>query len=170
MGGVAILDHTEQSGQLESWRPDTSGRNPASHRVYIDGVCVVVLLARDGQQSKIVKRESLLGGTAPLFQEQQRERFFRLASLWRRERQSGMDIHVQIEHPAYREIVGMGEAVIPYVLEEMRNSDEFWFPALAEITGATPVPKSSYGSVRKVKEAWLDWGRDQGYHCGVLDR
>ena len=35
--------------------------------------------------------------------------------------------------------------------------------ALGEITGANPVPAESAGKVREMAQAWIEWGRSQGY-------
>ena len=66
-------------------------------------------------------------------------------------------------HPAYRQIVGMGWAVVPLLLSELRRKPDHWFIALKEITGENPVPASGEGNVRMMADAWVRWGVAGGY-------
>ena len=45
-----------------------------------------------------------------------------------------------LEHPAYRQIIGLGPRALPLVLRDLREHGRFWFPALAAISGENPVP------------------------------
>jgi len=38
-----------------------------------------------------------------------------------------------------------------------------WHRALRQITGADPVPPADRGNLDKAAEAWLRWGKKQGY-------
>jgi hypothetical protein len=62
-----------------------------------------------------------------------------------------------IEHPAYRQIIGLGPAVLPLMLRDLAESGRFWFPALHAITGENPVPDDAAGDVERMAGAWLDW-------------
>ena len=66
-------------------------------------------------------------------------------------------------HPAFQEIIGMGEAVIPLMLRDLEERPRLWVWALPRITGADPVPGSDRGNIAKMSEAWLRWGREHGY-------
>jgi hypothetical protein len=66
-------------------------------------------------------------------------------------------------HPAFREIISMGEAVVPLMLRDLEQGPHFWVWALPEITGAHPVPESDRGNIAKMSEAWVRWGKEQGY-------
>lgn len=66
-----------------------------------------------------------------------------------------------IEHPAYRQIVGLGAAVLPLLLRDLSESHRFWFPALSAITGENPIPEDAAGNVTRMTEAWLAWGRER---------
>lgn len=159
---TVVIRHADQSGKSVSWHSDTSGLSLERRSFFSDLQRRVVSVASDGRY-EVVDRDRLIGDTPPLFQEQQRERFFLLASLWRRERQRGADVHIQAKHPAYRAIIGMGDAAIPFILIEMRREPVFWFPALYEITKADPVPESKYGIIAEMKRCWIQWGKDHGY-------
>lgn len=66
-------------------------------------------------------------------------------------------------HPAFQEIIGLGEAVVPLMLRNLEERPRLWVWALPEITGVNPVPASDWGKIRKMSEAWLRWGKEHGY-------
>lgn len=67
-------------------------------------------------------------------------------------------------HPAYRDIIAMGEKALPPIFSELRyGRNVFWHQALMAITGANPVPAENAGDLEAVRKAWLDWGRQNGY-------
>lgn len=61
-------------------------------------------------------------------------------------------------HPAYQLIIGLGEAAVPLILEELRDRGGDWYIALRRITGASPVPEGAARSSEAVRQHWLDWG------------
>jgi hypothetical protein len=67
-------------------------------------------------------------------------------------------------HPAYQMIIGMGPEAVPLLLRELESNVDNWFWALRAITEEDPVPASARGDGEAMAKAWLDWGRDQGYH------
>jgi hypothetical protein len=66
-------------------------------------------------------------------------------------------------HPAYQEIVAMGQEVVPLLLRDLEQEPDHWFAALGAITGAQPVPPEDRGDIEKMAAAWLRWGKDHGY-------
>jgi hypothetical protein len=68
-------------------------------------------------------------------------------------------------HPAYQEIIGMGPEVVPLLLADLARQPDHWFTALKAITGANPVDPADCGRIEKMAEAWLQWGRQNGYQC-----
>jgi hypothetical protein len=67
------------------------------------------------------------------------------------------------KHPAYRQLVAMGPAVIPLLLAELKRNPDFWFAALREITGENPVSPASAGKLKEMAHAWVEWGRARGH-------
>ena len=66
--------------------------------------------------------------------------------------------------PAYRQIVAMGEVVVPLILKEIRaGRGMFLHPALREITSENPMDESMRGQRDLIDEAWLKWGREHKY-------
>jgi hypothetical protein len=90
-------------------------------------------------------------------------RFHELAERWKRETAHHSNVAKRALHPAYQEIVGMGERVVPLLLAELRREPDDWFWALHAITGANPVSAASRGDVRAMAEAWVKWGMEKGY-------
>jgi hypothetical protein len=89
--------------------------------------------------------------------------FHELVATWKRERGPHSSSARLAEHPAYQQIIRMGPAVVPLLLCELERQPDHWFRALAALTNADPVPAESRGKVREMAEAWLRWGREQGY-------
>jgi hypothetical protein len=68
-----------------------------------------------------------------------------------------------VMHPAYQQIIGMGERVVPVLLRELERRPNHWFWALKAITRQDPVPDEARGDFDAMVGAWLRWGRTQGY-------
>lgn len=91
-----------------------------------------------------------------------RAQFRELADQWERETVLLSNSAQAAAHPAHRQIVSMGEPVVPLILERMRLQGGHWFHALAEITGAAPVASGERGNIAAMQQAWLDWGVRNG--------
>jgi hypothetical protein len=87
--------------------------------------------------------------------------FEELAQTWNAETAHVSSPIKLMEHPAYRQIIGLGPAVLPLLLRDLAESRRFWFPALNAITGENPVPEDAAGDVARMTDAWLAWGRDR---------
>ena len=99
-----------------------------------------------------------------------RELFHSVRDKWLQERPRGADAAGMTSHPAYKRIIEMGQDAVPLLLRELQKRPDHWFPALHAITGANPVPEEAQGNLSKMTDAWLDWGRKNGYiHQPDLD-
>jgi hypothetical protein len=89
--------------------------------------------------------------------------FQELAEQWRRE--TGMlNLISKISmHPAYQRIIGMGQPVVPLIMRELECEPDHWFWALSAITGANPVKPEQRGRLKQMAQAWIEWGRANGY-------
>jgi len=64
-------------------------------------------------------------------------------------------------HPAYLEILSMGDDVVPLILAQLSQGKyDDWLPALRRITGVNPVQASCDNATQAV--AWLNWARGRG--------
>jgi hypothetical protein len=89
------------------------------------------------------------------------ERFRRLEVTWLAAVGYSSSSTVLRSHPAFQEIINLGEAVVPLMLRDLQERPRLWVWALPKITGADPVPASDRGNIAKMSEAWLRWGRDR---------
>jgi hypothetical protein len=93
------------------------------------------------------------------------QRFRRLEAAWDADTRFLSDVGKIIDHPAFQEILSMGESVIPFMMRDLEKGNTLWVWALRRITGHNPVPTEDAGQSRKMAEAWLRWGRERGYQC-----
>ncbi|QOJ01881.1 MAG: hypothetical protein HRU70_06660 [Phycisphaeraceae bacterium] len=65
-------------------------------------------------------------------------------------------------HPAYQAIIGMGPEALPMILDELRRNSGHWYWALKAISMEDPVVPRDRGSIRRMRSAWLQWGKTKG--------
>jgi len=87
--------------------------------------------------------------------------FSELAQRWRSETAAHSVLQKKVLHPAYQRIIGLGPAVIPLILRELKREPSHWFWALNAITGEDPAPVGS--TFEQAADAWLTWGHARGY-------
>ena len=98
-----------------------------------------------------------------------REKFEHLAAEWERETCYKSLMNEIVMHEAYQQIIGMGSAVIPLLLEDLNKPEpRHWFWALKAITGTSPIEPQHRGRVKKMAEDWLKWGKANGYEFRQL--
>ncbi len=90
------------------------------------------------------------------------ERFHRLAAEWKEQSHFLSNSAQMAMLRPYQRIIGMGPIAIPLILEELRREPDHWFWALEAITEEDPVPPEARGQVRRMAEAWVRWGEEQG--------
>jgi len=111
-----------------------------------------------------VPRSKLLGYTTqrpPEADGSPTERFYALVEQCK----SVGSLHVAqlTSHPAFREIVSMGEDVVPFLLGGLVGDEpENWFSTLQKITGVDPVSSSSRADPKSMAQDWLRWGQERG--------
>jgi len=91
------------------------------------------------------------------------ERLRRLEATWLAEIGYSSSSTELRSHPAFQEIISLGTAVVPLMLRDLAERPRLWVWALPRITGANPVPTSDRGNIARMSEAWLRWGRENGY-------
>ena len=92
-----------------------------------------------------------------------KEKFQSLVEQWKEGTQFASTVLEMAMHPAYQYIIGMGPKVLPYILQRLSREQEHWFWALKAITSEDPVPTASRGNLNKMRDAWLQWGKEKGY-------
>lgn len=87
------------------------------------------------------------------------EQFRRLEAVWDAETAFSSSYTEIVEHPAFQEIVKLGEAVVPLMLRDLEQAPRLWVWALPTITGENPVLPEDAGKIAKMSDAWVRWGR-----------
>jgi hypothetical protein len=90
------------------------------------------------------------------------ERFHRLAAEWKAQSRFLSNSAQMAMLRPYQQIIGMGPAVVPLILDELRHEPDQWFWALESITEQNPVPPEAMGKVRLMAQAWVTWGEQRG--------
>jgi hypothetical protein len=116
-----------------------------------------VLNATSGREQELEVARAL----ASTEEGDEERKFRRLADQWLRETEHVSSIKKACMHPAYQRIIGMGPAVVPYLLRELEQNPDHWFWALNAITEEDPARAED--SLDGAKMAWLQWGREKGF-------
>lgn len=91
------------------------------------------------------------------------QRFRELAARWRKDTGFLSSTNEIATHPAYQQVIGMGQPALPFIFAELRHKPAHWFWALQSITGENPVPESARGNLGQMTAAWLHWASQHGY-------
>lgn len=84
------------------------------------------------------------------------EKFYSLATQWKRETGRFSVIARRYENPAYKAILDMREPAIPLILNELKRNPDRWFAALEKLTGENPA-KDAVNFYEAV-DRWVAWG------------
>lgn len=107
-----------------------------------------------------MSQKILLQDYSPSKQVELEKKFFTLAEQWRNETGMQSSPTKKLKHPAYQQIISMGEPVLPLILRELERNKDHWFLALIAIAGENPVsPEDDFS---QAVAAWLRWGREKG--------
>lgn len=107
---------------------------------------------------------SLTHFLSPVYQVNLEERFNDLKATWESDTMSSSSVEQIVLHPAYQQIIGMGERVLPFIFNDLARGSNHWFWALKTITGQDPVKEKNRGRINKMKEAWINWAIDHEYY------
>jgi hypothetical protein len=117
----------------------------------------------DSKGGDVMATVPVKGNEAPQLAESVEERLRRLEATWVGEVGHLSSSTAKMKHPAFQEILGMGPVVVPLMLRDLAKEPRLWVWALPKITGADPVPEADRGNIARMSEAWLRWGRENGY-------
>jgi hypothetical protein len=91
------------------------------------------------------------------------QKFRELVDRWQADVAPLSSTTARMQHPAYRQIIAMGPAVVPLLLRELERRPNHWFAALRSLTGADPVDPADRGHLGRMAESWIKWGKERGY-------
>ena len=86
--------------------------------------------------------------------------FENLLVKWYEERGCNSSLSDIVSCPAYKQIIEMGEPVLPLIFSQIASEEDdpdHWSAALEQITGQDPVPIDAHGDTVKMAAAWLEW-------------
>jgi len=121
-----------------------------------------------GQESQFIKRyreKLIMDYYSPISRQWTNStlRFYNLKEEWE-DNTAGLSSITEISmHPSYQQIIGMGPVAIPFIMYELSLKPSHWFWALKSITGEDPVDQKQRGNIKNMTDAWVNWGRIQGY-------
>jgi hypothetical protein len=150
------LRHVALSDWGVDWKSETSSHNQSE---YDCGILYYGTLPGAVQQVQFKferHTESLRDRAEPY-----RAEFVALSQRWQRDTKHLSLISKKITQPDFLRIIGMGEPVIPLLLESLRDRPAHWFAALRATANINPVPEDANPS--QAREVWLRWGRSHGY-------
>jgi len=116
--------------------------------------------SRESQMTLEANDEAVRDFSAPASRRTWIQEFYALTSKWQSEAQHLSLVTEIVMHPAYQQIIGMGEKAIPLIVRELETKPNHWFWALKAITGEDPVPPSQRGNIRQMTQFWLNWARE----------
>lgn len=99
-----------------------------------------------------------MSGTQPAAQ----QRFRELADRWKRDSRLLSSTTAMATLPSYQQIIGLGPAALPWILEELEREADHWFWARGAITGVDPVAPAHRGRIEAMRGDWLRWAREAG--------
>jgi uncharacterized protein YcaQ len=99
----------------------------------------------------------------PMTEAELEAKFRMLADQWRKETMFVSSTTQKLFHPTYLKIIGMGWSAVPLILRELEQHGGHWFLALRSITDEDPVKPEDAGQIKKMAEAWLEWGKQNHY-------
>ena len=79
--------------------------------------------------------------------------FKKPADQWERETALLSNSGRAAEHPAYQEIISMGQPAVPLILKRMEFQGGHWFEALHRITGEDPVNPKDRGNIAAMQNS-----------------
>jgi len=98
-----------------------------------------------------------------LIDEQIKQIFNELANKWKNETTNLSSMQRITGNSAYLSIIGLGPSAIPLIFDALRSEPDWWFCALRSITREDPVTEDMRGDINAMTDAWLNWGRKNGY-------
>lgn len=146
-GKVIPIDASAYTNQKEATQKEEGCYNDISKKQMVDWLYRIKL-------NNVIKKKLEL--------ELERQ-FKELSEKWRKETgHFSTMIHIT-RNDNYLRIIALGKPVIRHLLRDLQNEPDYWFEALRILTNENPVKKEHLGSLDKMSNDWLDWGRSKGY-------
>ncbi len=111
------------------------------------------------------KLEFLIGhGRIPFLNQEEvnsnlEDEFNKLAKRWKADMEFFSLAYLAWSHEDYLKIIEMGKKMLPFILKDLEETKNYWFPALVKITGEDPVDMRDVGDKNRMTERWLEWAK-----------
>lgn len=92
---------------------------------------------------------------------QVRARFDELRDQWIVATAGAASAVERFRHPAYQQIIGLGQPAVALLVDELRSRPDHWFWALSCITGLDAAEGST--TIGDAAERWIAWATEVGY-------
>ena len=92
-----------------------------------------------------------------MYKKQLSEKFDLYSGIWKTETMFSSNSSEITNNSAYRSIIGLGKDIIPFIIEDFKQSENHWFNALELLTGENPIKSEHRGIINLMKSDWLNW-------------
>ena len=94
-----------------------------------------------------------------MYKKQLSTKFDLYSGIWKTETMFSSNISEITNNSAYRSIIGLGKDIIPFIIEDLKQSENHWFYALELLTGENPIKSEQRGIINLMKSDWLNWAK-----------
>jgi len=94
-----------------------------------------------------------------MYKKQLSTKFDLYSGIWKTETMFSSNISEITNNSAYRSIIGLGKDNIPFIIEDLKQSENHWFYALELLTGENPIKSEHRGIINLMKSDWLNWAK-----------
>jgi len=94
-----------------------------------------------------------------MYKKQLSTKFDLYSGIWKTETMFSSNISEITNNSAYRSIIGLGKDIIPFIIEDLKQSENHWFYALELLTGENPIKSEHRGIINLMKSDWLNWAK-----------
>lgn len=92
-----------------------------------------------------------------MYKQQLSKKFDLYSGIWKTESMFSSNSSEITNNSAYRSIIGLGKDIIPFIIEDLKQSENHWFYALELLTGENPIKSEHRGIINLMKSDWLNW-------------
>jgi hypothetical protein len=92
-----------------------------------------------------------------MYKQQLSKKFDLYSGIWKTETMFSSNSSEITNNSAYRSIIGLGKDIIPFIIEDLKQSENHWFYALELLTGENPIKSEHRGIINLMKSDWLNW-------------
>jgi hypothetical protein len=94
-----------------------------------------------------------------MYKQQLSKKFDLYSGIWKTETMFSSNSSEITNNSAYRSIIGLGKDIIPFIIEDLKQSENHWFYALELLTGENPIKSEHRGIINLMKSDWLNWAK-----------